>query len=196
MLGADLAPDPRDATTASADAVAQLLHHSRQPLGQSRQQRGPPQSLRSPLSRSRILTRVGRRPRNRANTSSASSERQRPPTSRSAPSSGSLARAATSLARRRHCKIATLRMTLRRRARRRTDDRPPTPHAVRAHAMRRRASPPSWSATHEYPGGGGTHPRHRAPHAARPCQPLHHPCLLYTSPSPRDRTRSRMPSSA
>ena len=23
-----------------------------------------------------------------------------------------------------------------------------------------------------------------------------HPCLLYTSPSPRDRTRSRMPSSA
>ena len=26
--------------------------------------------------------------------------------------------------------------------------------------------------------------------------PLHHPCLLYTSPSPRDRTRSRMPSSA
>ena len=25
---------------------------------------------------------------------------------------------------------------------------------------------------------------------------LHKPCLLYTSPSPRDRTRSRMPSSA
>ena len=25
---------------------------------------------------------------------------------------------------------------------------------------------------------------------------LHGPCLLYTSPSPRDRTRSRMPSSA
>jgi len=25
---------------------------------------------------------------------------------------------------------------------------------------------------------------------------LYHPCLLYTSPSPRDRTRSRMPSSA
>ena len=25
---------------------------------------------------------------------------------------------------------------------------------------------------------------------------LHQPCLLYTSPSPRDRTRSRMPSSA
>ena len=25
---------------------------------------------------------------------------------------------------------------------------------------------------------------------------LSHPCLLYTSPSPRDRTRSRMPSSA
>ena len=24
----------------------------------------------------------------------------------------------------------------------------------------------------------------------------YHPCLLYTSPSPRDRTRSRMPSSA
>ena len=27
-------------------------------------------------------------------------------------------------------------------------------------------------------------------------QILHHDCLLYTSPSPRDRTRSRMPSSA
>ena len=27
-------------------------------------------------------------------------------------------------------------------------------------------------------------------------QSLHHACLLYTSPSPRDRTRSRMPSSA
>ena len=25
---------------------------------------------------------------------------------------------------------------------------------------------------------------------------IHIPCLLYTSPSPRDRTRSRMPSSA
>ena len=25
---------------------------------------------------------------------------------------------------------------------------------------------------------------------------IHHICLLYTSPSPRDRTRSRMPSSA
>ena len=25
---------------------------------------------------------------------------------------------------------------------------------------------------------------------------MNHPCLLYTSPSPRDRTRSRMPSSA
>ena len=27
-------------------------------------------------------------------------------------------------------------------------------------------------------------------------KPQTHPCLLYTSPSPRDRTRSRMPSSA
>ena len=27
-------------------------------------------------------------------------------------------------------------------------------------------------------------------------RPIHWPCLLYTSPSPRDRTRSRMPSSA
>ena len=27
-------------------------------------------------------------------------------------------------------------------------------------------------------------------------QPVPWPCLLYTSPSPRDRTRSRMPSSA
>ena len=26
--------------------------------------------------------------------------------------------------------------------------------------------------------------------------PMFYPCLLYTSPSPRDRTRSRMPSSA
>ena len=29
-----------------------------------------------------------------------------------------------------------------------------------------------------------------------PNSPLPDPCLLYTSPSPRDRTRSRMPSSA
>ena len=29
-----------------------------------------------------------------------------------------------------------------------------------------------------------------------PRQTQTHPCLLYTSPSPRDRTRSRMPSSA
>ena len=29
-----------------------------------------------------------------------------------------------------------------------------------------------------------------------PPQPTKHTCLLYTSPSPRDRTRSRMPSSA
>ena len=28
------------------------------------------------------------------------------------------------------------------------------------------------------------------------CGSHHRPCLLYTSPSPRDRTRSRMPSSA
>ena len=27
-------------------------------------------------------------------------------------------------------------------------------------------------------------------------EPRDNPCLLYTSPSPRDRTRSRMPSSA
>ena len=27
-------------------------------------------------------------------------------------------------------------------------------------------------------------------------QPIYRACLLYTSPSPRDRTRSRMPSSA
>ena len=30
----------------------------------------------------------------------------------------------------------------------------------------------------------------------RYCTPLMRNCLLYTSPSPRDRTRSRMPSSA
>ena len=29
-----------------------------------------------------------------------------------------------------------------------------------------------------------------------PSHPYDLPCLLYTSPSPRDRTRSRMPSSA
>ena len=29
-----------------------------------------------------------------------------------------------------------------------------------------------------------------------PSDPVLNPCLLYTSPSPRDRTRSRMPSSA
>ena len=33
---------------------------------------------------------------------------------------------------------------------------------------------------------------HYAVHSERPF----YPCLLYTSPSPRDRTRSRMPSSA
>ena len=32
------------------------------------------------------------------------------------------------------------------------------------------------------------------PHLDRDAKP--YPCLLYTSPSPRDRTRSRMPSSA
>ena len=31
---------------------------------------------------------------------------------------------------------------------------------------------------------------------SRMCAEGHRPCLLYTSPSPRDRTRSRMPSSA
>ena len=37
-----------------------------------------------------------------------------------------------------------------------------------------------------------------APNAAAPggWAPAEKPCLLYTSPSPRDRTRSRMPSSA
>ena len=32
--------------------------------------------------------------------------------------------------------------------------------------------------------------------ASRHLRTNYHPCLLYTSPSPRDRTRSRMPSSA
>ena len=41
----------------------------------------------------------------------------------------------------------------------------------------------SWSPDHCY---SPFRPRHRIPR----------PCLLYTSPSPRDRTRSRMPSSA
>ena len=60
----------------------------------------------------------------------------------------------------------------------------------------------------EHPGGGGIHPAHpdvplglrgqaahhermRHQHAARPVA-----CLLYTSPSPRDRQKTRMPSSA
>ena len=36
----------------------------------------------------------------------------------------------------------------------------------------------------------------RCPTAKPPWQPGMSACLLYTSPSPRDRTRSRMPSSA
>ena len=43
-------------------------------------------------------------------------------------------------------------------------------------------------------------PRDLAPVIPRPekiiCVGLNYACLLYTSPSPRDRTRSRMPSSA
>ena len=45
-------------------------------------------------------------------------------------------------------------------------------------------------------------PKHRPAQAIRkPVKrvkvvPVTYPCLLYTSPSPRDRTRSRMPSSA
>ena len=34
------------------------------------------------------------------------------------------------------------------------------------------------------------------PHVLATLDRTHNPCLLYTSPSPRDRTRSRMPSSA
>ena len=37
-------------------------------------------------------------------------------------------------------------------------------------------------------------PERKMPRTHRMMQ--HRPCLLYTSPSPRDRTRSRMPSSA
>ena len=36
----------------------------------------------------------------------------------------------------------------------------------------------------------------RRPHRMKIIYDLDEPCLLYTSPSPRDRTRSRMPSSA
>ena len=32
--------------------------------------------------------------------------------------------------------------------------------------------------------------------STKPIDALNHPCLLYTSPSPRDRQKSRMPSSA
>ena len=44
----------------------------------------------------------------------------------------------------------------------------------------------------------GQTPAPPAPAAKEPftLPPLPYPCLLYTSPSPRDRTRSRMPSSA
>ena len=38
--------------------------------------------------------------------------------------------------------------------------------------------------------------RHSAKRLGLPCAVISTPCLLYTSPSPRDRTRSRMPSSA
>ena len=52
---------------------------------------------------------------------------------------------------------------------------------------------------------GGVHPRFGTRNFTMPLQngqyievvcPLDHPCLLYTSPSPRDRQKSRMPSSA
>ena len=54
------------------------------------------------------------------------------------------------------------------------------------------------------PGTGGSQASAlvRVMHAFRPMTPIliltayDTPCLLYTSPSPRDRTRSRMPSSA
>ena len=51
------------------------------------------------------------------------------------------------------------------------------------------------------PDGGLDRARMRAhayadPSARRRLEEIIHPCLLYTSPSPRDRTRSRMPSSA
>ena len=38
--------------------------------------------------------------------------------------------------------------------------------------------------------------RRRAPFAGRSCTPQYRDCLLYTSPSPRDLSTSRMPSSA
>ena len=43
---------------------------------------------------------------------------------------------------------------------------------------------------------GGSPPNTRAPEAQSQQQPQHKACLLYTSPSPRDRQKSRMPSSA
>ena len=44
--------------------------------------------------------------------------------------------------------------------------------------------------------GNGFNGRAHLETVLRSHQPLDHICLLYTSPSPRDRTRSRMPSSA
>ena len=48
-----------------------------------------------------------------------------------------------------------------------------------------------------YFGNVGENPLHQPlPVYLESGQPIPSPCLLYTSPSPRDRTRSRMPSSA
>ena len=57
-----------------------------------------------------------------------------------------------------------------------------------------------WS-TPALPGSGQRYVREHTPRHARLLNETltqfeQHPCLLYTSPSPRDRTRSRMPSSA
>ena len=48
-----------------------------------------------------------------------------------------------------------------------------------------------------YTGGNNDDPDyHNHPGHAEALEIEYNPCLLYTSPSPRDRTRSRMPSSA
>ena len=45
-------------------------------------------------------------------------------------------------------------------------------------------------------GAGSMHPETLREHIRKCHAATHNPCLLYTSPSPRDMRRSRMPSSA
>ena len=68
----------------------------------------------------------------------------------------------------------------------------PDPEAARAGPAMRWAPPPAAAPTRPAPARAPAPPTASAPVRAAPAPS----CLLYTSPSPRDRTRSRMPSSA